>query len=375
MFSKKTSAFTIIVFINTLFFYKYLSRVTSYALLGLPIYVFMQYALYFFSDAIFLKLKKFKKITISTITFLLIFAVAVHYKVSLDSLNVDRWSVIASFWDALFKGEYPYFAKSHMDNYPGPMPIYFLIALPFYLINFYSILSVLGYVLLVYIMRKRDAAFLLFLLLISLFMYWEIATRSTIFTFSMFVTALFYKKDVLIKKQYYITAIAVGLLLATRSVYVLPYIVFFLSSILRKEKTIKEVFTFLIISFLTFLGVFLPFIIGYGTDFFEMNPFIIQSSFLIPTSYTLLFILIAFAFSFLVKKKEDELFYAGLSLFVAIAIYALYQIYHHGLREAFFSSYIDISYFILGAPFLLVYLFVVTAKEKNNKLNHAASSF
>jgi len=40
----------------------------------------------------------------------------IFYKIPVESLNVDRWSVITSFWDNFFKGEYVYFAKSNMGG-------------------------------------------------------------------------------------------------------------------------------------------------------------------------------------------------------------------------------------------------------------------
>src|SRR4029079_14747578 len=103
-----------------------------------------------------------------------------------DSINVDRWSVIVSFWDSFFRGEYVYFAKSHLGNLPGPMPVYFIIALPFYLIGEIGYLTLLGPVAFLAVLRyeKWDVGVQnasLVLILCSTFFAWEVAARSALF--------------------------------------------------------------------------------------------------------------------------------------------------------------------------------------------------
>ena len=105
-----------------------------------------------------------------------------------------------------------------------------------------------------------------------------------------------------------------------------------------------------------FLSTFLPFIVFSPHDFFKMNPFIIQSSFLIPQIYTALFILIAIIFAFFVTDDADKFLFSGLSLFTSIFIYAFYYVVRYGFNEAYFHSKIDISYFIFCVPFFLIYL-------------------
>jgi hypothetical protein len=69
-----------------------------------------------------------------------------------QSISVDRWSVITSFWDAVHHGEFPYAARSHLDNVPGPLPGYFLIAYPFYLLGDIGYLAIAGCLLLCFIL-------------------------------------------------------------------------------------------------------------------------------------------------------------------------------------------------------------------------------
>jgi len=98
---------------------------------------------------------------------------------------VDRWSVITSFLEALSKGNYPYLAQSHLGNFPGLIPVYFIIAWPFYRIGEPGYLSLAGLVLFVlfnekYAQNKNDKLWLTLLLASSPFYLWEVATRSNI---------------------------------------------------------------------------------------------------------------------------------------------------------------------------------------------------
>ena len=90
-----------------------------------------------------------------------------------------RWSVITSFWDSYFATEYAYFAKSFAGNPPGPMPFYFIMALPFYLIGELGFLSIIGLLLFYWLMwyKKVDSiirTLILLLILSSFFNLWEV---------------------------------------------------------------------------------------------------------------------------------------------------------------------------------------------------------
>ncbi len=358
------TSLAILLIVNLMFSFKYLSRLTDY---GLYVSIFL----------VFLQLTVFKltsKISISdhskkNISFFFLFALVClisvsHFMIPLESLNVDRWSVISSFLTELFNGNYPYYAKSHLGNYPGPMPVYFLIAAPFYIIGELSILSTLGYFLITLLFIKKvkqlaNAEFLLFYLFTSFFLLWEITTRSNIFTYTLLTLIVlleFSKLDTQNIRKFICVAVLTGLLLSTRSVYILPYIIFFLSTLLRKEISFRLFVLFTSISIAAFAASFIPILWGYKDEFFVINPFIIQSTFLIPKLYTLLFILISMMLSFFVKSIKDKVFYSGLSLFIAILIYSTYHVYNFGFHESLIESRVDISYFIFCVPFHIKFL-------------------
>ena len=363
-----------LIFVNFIFAYKYISRYSDLAMYISLAIAMSQYLLYRF----FRKRASFSgraRMLVGGVLLVVILCLLVlaQLKIPLDSLHVDRWSVISSFWDEFFKGHYPYFAKSNAGNYPGPMPVYFLISLPFYLTGSFSLLSSLGYVIFAYQLMSgkanavRNNGLLLLLLLTSLFMVWEIVTRSNIFTFTVLAVLLLDRYLKVNKPEskagFYWLAVLSGLLLSTRSVYILPFIVFFLSDIVNRQIAFVKMLRFGFLAFSAFVVSFIPLVIVWGGKFFEMNPFIIQSSFLIPTGYAVLFICMAVAFSFFAKKGADKYFYSGLSLFVSILIYAFYHLAHSGFEATYLGSKADISYFIFSVPFFIKFLMMGESVE------------
>ena len=363
----------ILLFINFIFTYKYTSRYTDLGIYISIVLLISQILVYKQCAKINLSNKLINIIYFGFISFIIGLVIISHYGIPVETLNVDRWSVISSFLDELFNGNYPYYAKSHMGNHPGPMPTYFLISLPFYLIGELSILSSIGYFIIIFLIIKKiksnqNSIFLLFYLLTSLYLIWEITTRSNIFTFTILIL-LVLNKFIDFKStsnlKFIILAIISGFLLSTRSVFILAYIIFFLSSLINNEITFKKLSFFISIALLGFLTTFLPFVILFKNDFFIMNPFIIQSSFLVPKFYTFIFILISILLTFLVRNKSDKFFYSGISLFVSILIYSIYHIVNYGFEISFTKSKIDISYFIFCIPFLIMYLIKNNDKKKD----------
>lgn len=349
----------ILLFISFIFGYKYLVRYTDFALPITGLIAILQFTLFRYSD----RLRSGHWIRWGVILFsigLVGLVIISHLYVPIESLQVDRWSVISSFLDEFYAGNYPYYAKSHLGNYPGPMPIYFLIAAPFYWLGELSLLGALGYLIFSFFIFKnlsnKNTPFLLLYLLSSLFMLWEIVTRSNVFTFSVFALLALHLFATLKDKKsatFYLIAILTGVMLSTRSVFILTYIIFFVSNFIKKEWAFKRLFVFVLIAMLSFFATFLPFVLFYENDFFTMNPFIIQSSFLIPKIYTILFMMMALLFSFIVKNTLDKYFYSGLTLFLAILIYSIYHIVLEGVEVAYMNSKIDLSYFIFCIPFLM----------------------
>ena len=377
---KENISVLILLFVNSLFAYKYLSRYTEWAILITIALFVMQIIAYKRGQTINVSNSQKQIILYVFVFFISSVVIFSHYKIPLSSLNVDRWSVIYSFFMELNKGNYPYYATSNMGNYPGPMPVYFLISFPFYYFGILVLLSCIGYCIFFILFIKdntknKKLVFLLFYFFTSVFLLWEITTRSNIFTFTtinLFALNGFIELKNKSSIRFYTVALLAGLLLSTRSVYVLAYIIFFLSSLNNGEITLRKMFVFGLIALIGFISTFIPFIYFYKNDFFNMNPFIVQSSFLVPKSYTIIFILISIFLSFMVRNRIENFFYSGISLFVSILIYSIYHIYNYGYYVSYINSKIDISYFIFSVPFFIIYLKKIDS-DRNYRINEMQS--
>lgn len=373
LLNKPSSSFAIFVFINLVFFIKYLERVTEYYL----ILSFILCSFYFIVWNLRTKINKCRIKSIHNWAFILtltLVSIALFYKIDVSTLRVDRWSVITSFWDNYFNNDYVYYAISHMGSYPGPMPFYFILALPFYLIGELGFLTIIGIILFYNILKKEiksESKLFIGLLIItsSVFIFWEIVCRSNLFfngVLILYVVKRFLDTKTFNRKEILITSCLFGLTLSTRNVYAIPFIIAFCYSLRIKSISIKQIMSIGIISATIFVLTFLPFIWNHFDDFTQMNPFLIQSSFLMPFEFTIPFIIMAFLISFLCKTKNDVYYYSGITLFSTIVGYYLYYFSIVGFEKTFFGSKADISYFILSTPFLIYYFITEKLKKTNS---------
>lgn len=373
-FAKKNISFFLFILINFIFCVKYSSRITEWYL---PLSIFFMgfYVLIWKYKHLFCKIEKLKIINILLIGVFLLGSFYGFSKIPVESLKVDRWSVITSFWDTYFSGEYAYFAKAHTGNPPGPMPFYFILAFPFYLLGELGLFSLLG-IIAFYLLLKYSKIQLyiissvILILIISPFFLWEIFSRSNIFINSVLVLlsiVYFNKKESLSLKRIIITGVFTGLLMSTRNVFVIPYIITFLFALRSGKITFDKLFLLGTIAIIVFIITFLPFVIGHFQDFKTMNPFLVQSTFLIPFGYTVGFILLAVLFGLLCTKAENIYFFSGITLFISIAVYFIYHFVISGFHETYFGSIGDVSYFILSVPFLLYYSIIKAAPIKERK--------
>ena len=369
--SKKQISLFLFILISFFFAVKYGSRITPYyILLALIISVFY-YIIW--KKRIFFQRFQAKSTYVLLVVFTILFSF-VFYKITPESLNVDRWSVITSFWDNYFNNEYVYAAKSHKGNPPGPMPFYYIIALPFYFIGELGFLSIMGALVFLLILNYlKTPNYLkvttLLLVLSSTFYLWEVTCSRNVFLnacFIVFSILYFFKimENILNKINLIAIGIIIGLLLSTRNVFVIPYIVFFLYALKFKVVSIKNTIIICLITIITFCATFLPFIHNHWEEFKIINPFIIQSTYLMPFSYTVSCVILAFLSFFILKNKNDVFFYSGIILFATVVIHYIHQIQRTNFNEAFFESRADISYFIMSIPFLLIHFIMAESIKK-----------
>jgi hypothetical protein len=354
-----------LTFINFLFTWKYIDRVTSWAL---PIAIIYSIGLSLLVSYLPSAKIKEKWVTVLTLLILCILSFLLFQKIDPLDIKVDRWSVITSFWDSAFQGEYPYFAKSHRQSPPGPFPIYFLLGLPFYLLGEIGWLSVIGIVIFLLFIRKKIAKIeylkILFFTILSIAVWYEILVRSTIFANSAILLSLLYLIRNYTYKNYKVillTALLAGVLLSTRMVFGLCYAVYLIHGLRTKQISWPQAITWGAVCILTFLLTLAPFYFLFPDDFWVQNPFNIQGTFLIQPYWQPVFLVMAIALGFFCKSNKSLIFNYGLILFSVIMIYIgthLIETVTDGTfirSERFWDGGIDISYLLFSLPFFILH--------------------
>lgn len=353
IFKLNNLAIYLFIFINIFFCVRYAIRLSPLvAIVSTLAYIFISFYI----------LKFHKKNTLSgksiiTIGSIWIIASAfLLYLIPLETIRVDRVEMIELFWDAVYNGEYPYSPRGRFNgNHPGPMPIYFLLCYPFYIIKQYAIIPILSLIFGTYYIYKRDKsiATLLFLLIItSPACYWEILCRSTI----IFNTIIFLAWFITLRnfKSFstnltILSAIIGGLVLSTRSIFAIPVIAFFIYSI-RYNSTPKTILWAIILS-LSFIATHIP-LLYYGLDNFLMiNPIWLQSNFFMPTEYLVLFVLTTIVVATKCNSFNQICYVCGLILFATTLTYIIRYICYAGIEHSITKG-CDISYFLFSVPFL-----------------------
>jgi hypothetical protein len=176
---------------------------------------------------------------------------------------------------------------------------------------------------------------------------------------------LLYSEKSITRQNYsfYLSALLTGVILSTRMVFVMPFLSLGIMALLSKKVSFLRLLIWTALALFAFALTFLPFYIGFKESFFIMNPFKVQSGFLLPSIYNYVFILISIVLSLFFYNKLSLLLLSGYSLFISIFIYFVYHLMHSGLQGAYFQSGADISYFLFCVPFLLMQ-FLIEKKIK-----------
>ena len=343
-----------------LFAYKYLSRITEFALLTSLTYLVVIILIVGFIHNKNISWLKSNVFFVIALIFYSISHIVLFQFLDINQLNVDRWSIISSFWENVSIGEYPYLATSHMGNHPGPLPIYFLITWPFLKFGEIGLFSLVGFIIFSVFLRKKnsqyDSVTGILILMTSVALLWEILTRSTIFTNSvLFLISLnwFLNINFKNKNQLISSAIIAGLLLSTRTIFIIPLAIFSIYYLKNKIASFKTLFIWTTLIFLSFLISFLPFLIFYFEDFLQVNPFTIQSEQLLPKYYFPLLILFAIYLGYISKNKQAVIFNTGIGFLITFTVYFCHIAFNEGIADSFFNSKADISYSLFSLPFFI----------------------
>jgi len=314
--------------------------------------------------AVFLLYKKKKLafprwIWIAALVLLTVGSGFVLHSIPKESLNVDRWEMIQIFLDAVSDGIYPYGVHSATGNYPGPMPFYFVMAYPFYMIGEIGWMTVLSiWLTFAYFKNKLDAntlGLLMLLLFSSLSLYWEIFARSTVFINSLLFAIYFFslrKLPDLTGAPFYAWALLGGILFSTRNVFALPLVIWGIYVCKEKKIGILRLAKWTGCFIMAFILTFLPLYFMDPHTFMRLNPFVTQGNVLLPFTYVACFAGLAFILPFCCKRYADVTFYSAVLLFLTITGHVVYALIDRGM-DAYLTAGADISYYLFCFPFLL----------------------
>ena len=367
----------IYLFINTIFLLKYLSRVSSHSTEASILYAVFVLAGFFVFKAYQHKIpEKVFKISFWIVLIIVVLAIAgLLIYIDKYAVRVDRWSAVVYFLDALFRGEYPYGAHTHVSetNFPSPFPVWYLINLPFYLmgetgIGLIFFLLLTAFSVKVFFGSYRKSFLFLILILISPAYWWEVAVRSDSLSnvFLIFAFIIWFdRKKYSLANNFWLCVLACGLLASTRFSAMIPLALLFFKPYVYLPWQKKILFPIAVLGIIVL--TFSPFIF-WDTDtwiFFQRNPFMSQAS--VGNIYLLLAMVAIGCFAAFRWKNTAEYFnIASLFMFGFILLSQISLIVTRGVDGHIFDdSLYDISYFTLALPYCCAVL--VAQSFKNDK--------
>lgn len=290
-----------------------------------------------------------------------------------DLLRVDRWSVVTGFWDAWFRGHFPYAATTHLGNPIGSaLPFHFYSALPFYAfpdMGVFALTGVLGFIGIVFLAIKDRKLVLAIVLAFALApgVWWELAARSAlIFNVALVLIFLLAVDHASLKTpvQIFLFGALGGLILSTRSVVVLPLAVYGSYRFLRDRK-ISDAIVFGAGIGLAFVLTFLPLVLLWNPqDLADNNPLAYQMNRYLPNWILPLCLIVSLVAGLTVTNRHELYHRIGWVLFLTVLTSTMFTVIQAGWQAAIFGSEFDISYFLLALPFALLAIPKMQAPQK-----------
>ncbi|MBP7499654.1 MAG: hypothetical protein KA796_07280 [Chryseobacterium sp.] len=287
-------------------------------------------------------------------------------------LNIDRWQTLNYSLDFWIHGQYFYDEINFMGNKSSYLPGQLLVSLPFYLLKNVGYLQLASFLLFAYTLKlsfkSNYLQFLgIFMFGISLSYIYEVLCKSD-FLSSFILVASFIAiwdkkfKDNYFKKPYLLGGI-VGVLCLTRSVALLPLIIFLFRPFLFIDFHYKIKFVAaLIFTIIVLLGtVILP-----ADDLFYVlkhNPLNLQGQ---SNSYVMMFFLLtAFWVSFKVRRVEHVFYFSSIFLFLLMVCFLTekYFLLNYHYQSNLFST----TYLAACLPFAIISFCFTIQKEMQQK--------
>ena len=346
----------IYLFISYIFLYKYIARISGYSLLisfGLTLLLAIAVVFILQSKSLFGFLENRKTYFVS-IAFLAFALWLLMRQFNPEEIQVGRYPALHDWIQRILNGDFPYSSDVPHTGFP----FWFLIAYPFYLLGDLGLLQIFCFVLFAFLLETRQNAdriyklqIIALLLLSPIFMY-EIVVRSDLFS-NMVIVLLYLNlcERYLSKFKFsnIVLGFAGGLLLSTRAIVLIPFIIFFGHHF--KTKPIKNSMYFVFSGGVGFVLTVIPFLIWDFASFVSDGPFSRQSAYI--QIWQLILVLVA-AGVIAVTSAIPKSVYRNTAylLFATSLLVFLTKIISDGWNTAIFQHSFDLSYFIFPLPFL-----------------------
>jgi hypothetical protein len=340
-----------------LFVYKYATRFFGNPLLWIAGYLIIVNALiYLFYSNLRLREPNGTIIFVLSGTLAAIILTVVMLQFNPEQIRVGRFPALQDWITRLLNGTFPYTSPTR----PSGFPFLFVLAIPFYLLGdlgFLQIFAFLAYLLLIHVRyrgQNADRFYTLILLVTAPLFLYEIAVRSDLFSNTVLVILFMgYCEGVLHKvKIPFLGLIGLvgGLLLATRGIVLLIYLIYF-GFVLRNN--IKRAIVFSIGLVAGFAATILPFVLWSWRNFVTAGPFAIQTSYL-PSGLVVMAVAVCVYLAIRAASIADVYRYIALMLFSVVLVAFLLSIVDNGWPATVLGDRFDISYFCFALPFILL---------------------
>ncbi|MEJ5104959.1 hypothetical protein [Chryseobacterium sp. MYb328] len=364
--------FAVYFVINLLFLTKYGIR-QSFIPLSILVAVFaVGNAVMFFLG----KWSGFKKIVSAKLVYILIGCIAVAYiamcHVMKDpyKMNIDRWQTLEFSLEYWIKGKYIYDTPNFMGNLSSYLPGQLLISSIFYFLGNVGYLQVGAFLLFSYTIclefKSNFIRFIAVLMLgVSLAYIYDVVCKSDFIASFIAVAAFMLLWHSRFKHDYFqkplLLGVSIGILCLTRSVVIIPLIIFMLRPFLLThwEKRIKFGISFLLTVAILLATVFLP---AKSLDhLLHYNPLTLQGQ---SNKYVMLFFIVLAIISSLYAKRIEMVFYfsAYITFLVMVSfVTEKYLILGFSFQSNFFST----TYLAACLPFCIIGYCYTKRKESD----------
>lgn len=291
---------------------------------------------------------------------LAVMMLAVQYHFDPEENLVDRWSAIANPLTALFNGEFPYLAETHLGGNASPFPVWMVFHIPFWALGNVGLSEIFTAILFILSVRRLlgcGAGIKATLLLgASINLWYETAVRSDLISnfllLAAFVNLLLAKGVTFSTRPFLLSALA-GLWLSTRLSTAFPLFIMFLPHWLKLPSAKKAATVLIVMA--VFCATFAPLAVWDADSLFcaENNPFSLQSRQGRPADTVIMAVAaVVMALGWKGDVRKAIFFSAVALILLPVTAYGHNMYIYSNWTEIFNSKY-DITYLDATLPFLI----------------------